>query len=111
MTFLKWAGIRGLVKKNDWPKYTEEEPEIYEREELRTLSGLSAEERVVRVLSYDRHARAGSDVHLLADINSHAGTVRVSHKPDRNWSPKAYKEREIPVPEDWSTALKAAKAS
>ena len=26
MTFLKAKGIRGLVGKNDWPRYTEEEP-------------------------------------------------------------------------------------
>lgn len=30
MTFLKANGIRGLVGKNDRPRYTEEEPEIYE---------------------------------------------------------------------------------
>jgi integrase/recombinase XerD len=34
MTFLKAQGIRGLVGKKDWPRYTEEEPEIYEQEEL-----------------------------------------------------------------------------
>lgn len=37
MSFLKANGIRGLVGKNDWPRYTEEEPEIYEQEELDTL--------------------------------------------------------------------------
>ena len=37
MTFLKAQGIRGLVGKNDWPRYTEEEPEIYEQEELNKL--------------------------------------------------------------------------
>jgi hypothetical protein len=37
MTFLKANGIRGLVGKNDWPRYTEEEPEIYEQEELAQL--------------------------------------------------------------------------
>lgn len=30
-------GIRGLVGKNDWPRYTEEEPEMYEPEELAKL--------------------------------------------------------------------------
>jgi integrase/recombinase XerD len=34
MSFLKTNGIRGLVGKNDWPRYVEDEPEIYEREEL-----------------------------------------------------------------------------
>ncbi len=41
MSFLKANGIRGLVGKNDWPRYTEEEPEIYEDSELDdTLRGL-----------------------------------------------------------------------
>jgi integrase/recombinase XerD len=37
MSFLKANGIRGLVGKNDWPRFTEEEPEIYEKEELDKL--------------------------------------------------------------------------
>src|SRR5438270_5996304 len=37
MTFLKANGIRGLAGKNDWPRYVEEEPEIYGREELDKL--------------------------------------------------------------------------
>jgi site-specific recombinase XerD len=35
---LKAQGIRGLAGKNDWPRYTEEEPEVYELEELDKLS-------------------------------------------------------------------------
>ena len=47
MSFLKTNGIRGLVGKNDWPRYTEEEPEIYEQEELdRLLSACDGEERL-----------------------------------------------------------------
>ena len=34
MSFLKAQGTRGLVSKNDWPRYVEDEPEVYEREEL-----------------------------------------------------------------------------
>jgi integrase/recombinase XerD len=37
MSFLKAQGVRGLVGKNDWPRYVEEEPEVYQREELDTL--------------------------------------------------------------------------
>jgi hypothetical protein len=37
MTFLKANGIRVLVGENDWPRYTEEEPEVYEPEELSKL--------------------------------------------------------------------------
>jgi integrase/recombinase XerD len=44
MTFLKANGIRGLVGKNDWPRYTEEEPEMYEQEELDKLFKACTEE-------------------------------------------------------------------
>jgi Phage integrase family len=37
MAFLKANGIRGLVGKNDWPRYTTEEPEMYEQAELDML--------------------------------------------------------------------------
>jgi integrase/recombinase XerD len=46
ITFLKAQGIRGLVGKNDWPSYTEEEPEIYDHDELDKLfAACDAEER------------------------------------------------------------------
>jgi integrase/recombinase XerD len=37
ITFLKACGIRGVVGKNDWPRFFEEEPEIYEQEDLDAL--------------------------------------------------------------------------
>ena len=45
-----------------------------------------------------------------SDVNFAASTVRVSHKPDRGWTPKAYKEREIPIPKKLVKNLKAWKA-
>ena len=67
MTFLKANGVRGLVGKNDWPRYTEEEPEMYEREELNKLfKACTEEERLwYEFFPDDGHARTGSDVHLL----------------------------------------------
>src|ERR1700686_1284428 len=43
------------------------------------------------------------------DVNFAASPVRVSHKPDRGWTPKAYKEREIPIPTKLVKSLKAWK--
>jgi integrase/recombinase XerD len=112
MSFLKANGIRGLAKKNDWPRYTEEEPEIYEDEELDTLfAACDAEER----LWYEFFLMTGEREQEVmytywSDINFKASTVRVSHKPDRGWTPKAYKEREIPIPAKLVTSLKALKA-
>jgi integrase len=44
-----------------------------------------------------------------SDVNLAASTVRVSHKPDRGWTPKAYKEREIPIPSKLVNSLRAWK--
>jgi hypothetical protein len=32
ISFLKAQKITGLIRKNDWPRYTEEEPEVYDEQ-------------------------------------------------------------------------------
>jgi integrase len=112
MSFLKAQGIRGLVGKNDWPRFTEEEPEIYEQEELNTLfAKCDAEERLWYEFFLMTGMREQEVMYCYwSDVNFAASTVRVSHKPDRGWTPKAYKEREIPIPTKLVNSLKARKA-
>jgi len=112
MTFLKANGIRGLARKNDWPRYTEEEPETYEDDELDTLfAACDAEERLWFEFFLMTGMREQEVMNAYwADVNFKACTVRVSHKPDRGWTPKAYKEREIPIPGKLVVSLKALKA-
>jgi integrase/recombinase XerD len=112
MTFLKANGIRGLVGKNDWPRYTEEEPEIYELEELdKLLAACDEEERLWYEFFLMTGMREQEVMYTYwSDINLVHATVRVSHKPDRGWTPKAYKEREIPIPAKLAKSLKAWKA-
>jgi integrase len=111
-SFLKAQGIRGLVGKNDWPRYTEEEPEIYEQQELDTLfAKCDAEER----LWFEFFLMTGEREQEVmftywSDVNFAAGTVKVSHKPGAGWTPKTYKEREIPIPAKLIKNLKAWKA-
>jgi integrase/recombinase XerD len=112
MSFLKANKIRDLVGKNDWPRYTEEEPEMYEPEELDKLfAACDAEER----LWYEFFLMTGEREQEVmytywSDVNFAHATLRVSHKPDRGWTPKAYKEREIPVPAKLVKSLRAWKA-
>jgi integrase len=112
MTFLKANGIRGLAGKNDWPRYTEEEPEMYEPEELDKLfAACDAEEKLWYQFFLMTGMREQEVMHTYwSDINLAHATVRVSHKPDRGWTPKAYKEREIPIPAKLVKSLKAWKA-
>ena len=111
MTFLKAQGIRGLVGKNDWPRYTEEEPEMYEQAELDKLFKACDE---VERLWFEFFLMTGMREQEVmytywSDVNFTASTVRVSHKPDRGWTPKAYKEREIPIPTKMVKKLKSWK--
>jgi len=46
-----------------------------------------------------------------SDLNFKAATVSVTHKPDYGWTPKAYKERSIPIPEKLARSLQVAKAA
>ena len=91
MAFLKAHGIRGLVGKNDWPRFTEEEPEIYEQEELNKLfAKCGAEERLWYEFFLMTGMREQEVMYTYwSDVNFTASTVRVSHKPDRGWTPKA----------------------
>ena len=112
MTFLKSQGIRGLVGKNDWPRFVEEEPEVYEKEELEALfAACDLEERLWFEFFLMTGMREQEVMHLYwSDVKLLHCMVRVSHKPDRGWTPKAYKEREIPVPTDLVKSLRAWKA-
>src|SRR5260370_18970571 len=111
MSFLKAQGIRGLVGKNDWPRFTEEEPEIYEQEELDKLfAKCDAEERLWYEFFLMTGMREQEVMYTYwSDVNFAASTVRVTHKPDRGWTPNAYKEREIPIPAKLGKSLKAWK--
>ena len=112
MTFLKAQGIRGLAGKNDWPRFTEEEPEIYEKEELDKLfEKCDAQERLWYEFFLMTGMREQEVMYTYwSDVNFTASEVRVSHKPDRGWTPKAYREREIPIPTKLTKSLKAWKA-
>jgi integrase len=112
MSFLKAQGIRGLITKHDRPQYTEEEPEIYEQEDLDTLFGsCDAEEQLWLEFFLMTGMREQEVMHACwSDVNFVAQTVRVSHKPQFNWTPKAYKEREIPLPVKLAASRKAHKA-
>jgi len=112
MTFLKANKVRDLIGKNDWPRFTEEEPEIYDKEELeKFFAACNEEERIWFEFFLMTGEREQEMMYTYwSDVNLQHATVRVSHKPDRNWTPKAYREREIPIPDKLVRQLKAWKA-
>jgi integrase len=111
MTFLKAQGIRGLVGKNDWPRFVEEEPEVYEKEELAKLfKACDASERLWFEFFLMTGMREQEVMHSSwEDVNLSRGTVTVRYKPEYGFSPKNYKEREVPIPSKLVKSLKAWK--
>ena len=112
MTFLKAQGIRGLMGKNDWPRFVEEEPEVYEREELETLFAVCDEqERRWYEFFLMTGMREQEVMHCSwADVSLSRSTITVRYKPEYGFSPKNYCEREIPIPAKLVQSLKAWKA-
>jgi integrase/recombinase XerD len=91
------------------PRDTEEKPEVYEQAELDTLfAACDAEERLWFEFFLMTGMREQEVMHTCwSDVNLRASTVKVSHRPD--WTPKAYKKREIPIPEKLVASLQTAK--
>ena len=101
MGFLKIQGVRTAVTKHDWPKYVEQEPEIYERQQLDAFF-LACDEN--ERLTYEFFLQTGMREQEVVHATDHCvdienSTVAVRHNPEYSWSPKMYKERTIPVPE------------
>lgn len=111
MGFLKKQGIRGVVEKSDWPEYQEDDPEIYEKEELETFFGAcTAEERLWFEFFLQTGMREQEVIYCRPqNANLRHGTVVVRKNEDYNWTAKVYKGREIPIPASLTAKLAALK--
>jgi integrase len=112
MSFLKAQGVRGLAKKGDWPRFTEETPEIYEREDLDSLfAACDKQERLWYEFFLMTGMREQEVMHCSwSDVNLQKGIVTVRWKPEYGFTPKNYKERHVPIPDRLVAALKAHQA-
>ena len=100
VAWLNWAGHKELTRKGDWPVYTEEEPEAYEPEELAALFKACdpGDKRLFHFFLMTGFREQEVQFLTYKDVNLNQGTVSVTHKPQFNWTPKAYKARTVPVP-------------
>ena len=111
ISFLKWAGREKIVRKADWPSYVEEEPETYEQDELdKFFAACSPEEsRLFRFFLYSGFREQETTYLTWRDLLP--TSAKVSHKPKYRWSPKAYKERTVPLPASFVADLLASRPS
>jgi integrase/recombinase XerD len=119
MTFLKSVKLTATIgiRKEDWPVFTDEEVEVYSTakwgtgDDLEKFFAACTEEETTWFRFFLMTGMREQEVMYCywKDLNLHQATVRVSYKPDRNWTPKAYKEREIPIPSDLVAILRKHK--
>jgi integrase len=109
MTFLESQGIPKLLGKNDKPRFVETEVEIFEDNQLIDLyPACSLYHRTLYDFLLMTGFREQEAMHITwRNVRFNANIVEMRWKPQFNWSPKAYKEREVPVPDELLGSLEA----
>ena len=113
LSFLKAHDVATGIKKNDWPRFVEPVPEVYEQADLdRLFSVCSEQEKLYFRFYLMTGMRLQEAMHTYwSDIDFVHHTVRVSAKAAYEWTPKTWESREIPIPDCLVEALKVAKAN
>jgi integrase len=107
--FLKRHGKAGIVGANDWPKYEEEEYDIYAEEDVRKMleacNDLS--ERALVKFASDTGFRKGEIAHAeVSDINFTEKTIQTRSKPKWKFTTKDHEQRIIAVSDSLLELLK-----
>jgi integrase len=113
VSMLKANGVAKLIRKRDWPRYTETEPEVYTGEEIETfLARCDSWRRVLFEFFWMTGFREGEVMHVIwPDIDLGNHVVRVKAKPKFGFIPKDWEEREVPIPDRLCNSLRHHKAS
>jgi integrase/recombinase XerD len=98
--FLKANNVPRLLKKSDWPSYVEREPEVYEPEELEGLfAACDLRDRVLFEFFLMTGMRDAEVRHTCWSDISSKQFARVKSKPEWQFTPKNWEEREVPLPD------------
>jgi len=111
MGFLKSYGVKGLVRTEDWPRYTATAVETYSKEDLAKLFAVcEPDERLFFEFLLVTGFRKQEAEHAeWDDINWQDSIITVRWKATFGWQPKAYKERDVPLPASMLNKLTAAR--
>lgn len=95
---LRDAGAPIAMRRGDWPKVTERQPEVYRPEVLRKLFAAAAPIDYARYQTFLLTGMREQEVAHLAwdDFDPGRSTLRVRKKP--GFDPKTYQERTLPAP-------------
>lgn len=108
LTFLRSYGIEKLMQKKDKVRFVAQMPETYEDAELtKFFAACDVEERVFfEFLLMTGFRKKEAAFVTWRDIDLSAGVARVTTKPEYDFRPKDYEEREVPIPDRLIASLK-----
>jgi integrase len=108
MSFLKHHDVKPKIKPHDWPKFVEEEPEIYEQETLDKFFAACEKDELLLFEFFLMTGMREQEVIYVTDrcVDFENHTISVRHNDKFGWTPKMYKERTIPVPKALTEKLK-----
>ena len=100
LTFLSENGVPKLVGKNDRPRFVNQQVEIFEHGELERLFRACSPYHVTLYnFLLMTGLREKEAMHCTwNDVNLKVGTINMRWKPQYDFEPKAYREREVPIP-------------
>jgi integrase/recombinase XerD len=113
LTFLQAQGVPKLIGRNDHPRFIEQEVSIYEEDELSRLHAVCSP---YHGTLYDFLLMSGfreqEAMHVIwSNVRFNANIIEMRWKPQFRWTPKAYKEREVPVPDELLQILETHRRS
>lgn len=108
MSFLKHHDVKPKIKPHDWPKFVEEEPEIYDQETLDRFFAACDDDELLLFEFFLQTGMREQEVIYATDrsVDFANCTISVKRNPQHGWTPKMYKERTIPVPKALIEKLK-----
>jgi integrase/recombinase XerD len=97
---LRDAGCAIAMKKGDWPRITETQPDIYTPEMLKPLFAAMRANEFALYQTFLLSGFRDQEIGFLAweDVHVREGSLRVSKKLAHGFDPKNYMERTVPVP-------------
>lgn len=100
LTFLSANGLPKMVGRRDRPRFVSEEVEIYEHGELDALYRVCSPYHATLYKFLLMTGLREKEAMYCAwnDVNLDASTINMRWKPEYGFAPKAYREREVPIP-------------
>lgn len=112
LQLFKRYGKSSLLESNDWPDYVETIRPIYEAEELEAMFRVASKYEATLIKFLLGSGLRDQEIRFLLwrDIDFKANVVRVTAKPQWEFTPKNWEERAIPIPSGLVEHLRKLKA-